>query len=305
MKNIMLIFLFVICSCSKQVYNETKLVIRDKKITGKVTVNTQPAPGVTITIKGTKIISQTDFDGNYMILVNEKDKLLFSYVGCKSHAVDLIDKDTINVAFEEDAKSIERHTIIVKKPVLYLYPKEKKDVSIRLHFKGKIETTYPKYDSSWEVTAYPDGSIFEKKTKRFYNSLFWDGSYEFPITHYDYKEGFVVLKSDLPSFLIEKLEFVGLNNTETNEFLQFWLPIMEKNEINFVHFWINDDYDNSSKNVILPKPDTEIRIFMEFYSLENMIKITEQQLPRIERKGFTLVEWGGTDVNGIINMSKL
>ena len=37
---------------------------------------------------------------------------------------------------------------------------------------------------------------------------------------------------------------------------------------------------------------------MEFYGLENYTRINEQQLPKTERKGFTLVEWGGADFSG-------
>ncbi len=39
---------------------------------------------------------------------------------------------------------------------------------------------------------------------------------------------------------------------------------------------------------------------MEFYGLENRTIIKEQQLPKTERKGFTLVEWGGADVSSKI-----
>ena len=70
----------------------------------------------------------------------------------------------------------------------------------------------------------------------------------FPKEHYNYPSGFVVSKNDLTHFLIEKLENIGLNNWETNEFVQFWLSILEKNETNFIHFYVNADYDVISKN---------------------------------------------------------
>lgn len=108
----------------------------------------------------------------------------------------------------------------------------------------------------------------------------------------------------MTTFLIEKLEFIGLNTFETNEFIQYWLPILERNEFNFIHFRVNSGYDVISKNEVLPKSDTSIRVFMEFYGLEKPIEITEQKLEKIERKGFTLVEWGGSNVSEPINEIK-
>ena len=104
--------------------------------------------------------------------------------------------------------------------------------------------------------------------------------------------------------MIEKLEFIGLNISETNDFIQYWLPILEKNELNFIHFYVNYEYDQFSKNRIQPKPETSIRVFMEFYGLEKPITIAEQKLLKTERKGFTLVEWGGAEVSLSINQFK-
>ena len=45
---------------------------------------------------------------------------------------------------------------------------------------------------------------------------------------------------------------------------------------------------------INPKPDTIIRIMMEYKPLNRKINIQEQTLISPERKGFVLVEWGGS-----------
>ena len=47
---------------------------------------------------------------------------------------------------------------------------------------------------------------------------------------------------------------------------------------------------------ITPKPDTIIRIVMEFKGLEEPIQIKEQKLITPQRTGFTVVEWGGTEI---------
>lgn len=189
------------------------------------------------------------------------------------------------------------NNIIIKKPVIYLYPKEKIDITLQIDFRGKLLTTFPKYDNEWKVTAFPDGKILDKKSNRYYTSLFWDGEIKFPQEHYNYQSGFEVSKNDLTEFLIEKLEILGLNTFETNDFIQYWLPILEKNQTNFIHFLVNEDYNVISLNNIFPKPDTQIRIFMEFYKLENKTNLPEQKLERKIRDGFTVVEWGGSDVS--------
>ena len=43
-----------------------------------------------------------------------------------------------------------------------------------------------------------------------------------------------------------------------------------------------------------PKPDTLIRIFLTIKKIDSPIEIKEQKLEHHERKGFTVVEWGGS-----------
>ena len=47
---------------------------------------------------------------------------------------------------------------------------------------------------------------------------------------------------------------------------------------------------------INPKPDTLIRVMMTYKGLNKPINIKEQILERIERNGFTAVEWGGSEI---------
>ena len=266
--------------------------------------NNLPMPAVVISNLNAKEAFYSDFDGKYTITAHENDALVYSFDGFESKRM-LVGKETkIDINLKEEVNNTKQNVIMVKKPIIYLYPTHKTDITVTLDFKGELLSTFPKYEANWDVTAYPDGRIFDKKTNRFYNSLFWDGNKNFPNEHYQYKTGFAVVKNNLTDFLIEKLEFMGLNNIETNEFIQFWLPLLEKNEMNFIHFYVNSDYDTISKNNVIPKPDTSIRIFMEFYSLDKAINIPEQVLPKTERKGFTLVEWGGCDVTLPLNQIK-
>jgi len=49
---------------------------------------------------------------------------------------------------------------------------------------------------------------------------------------------------------------------------------------------------------VAPVPDTIIRINMQWKKIDEYIEVKEQKLEEIlERKGFTVVEWGGTKIN--------
>ena len=242
-----------------------------------------------------KTETQADFDGKFSIEVKLNDVIEISFLGFKSQKIKIENEENLVVNLKSDQQ------IMLEKPVIYLYPTEKIAIEIKLDLKGKLLTTFPKYDKNWDVIAEPNGQIFDKKTNRYYSSLFWDGTIDFPEEHYKYHDGFIVPKEKSIEFLIEKLEHIGLNNQETNEFIQYWLPLLERNKYNFIHFLVNEECDEIAILNVNPKPETTIRIYMEFYGLENFTEIKEQQLPKTERKGFTLVEWGGVDFSGDIS----
>lgn len=252
-------------------------------------------PGAYIKNLNSKAETQADFDGKFSIEVKLNDVIEISFLGFKSQKIKIENEESIVVNLKAEQQ------IMLEKPVIYLYPPEKTAIEIKLDLKGKLLTTFPKYDKNWDVIAEPNGQIFDKKTNRYYSSLFWDGTIDFPSAHYKYDDGFVVPKEKLVDFFIEKLEHIGLNNQETNEFIQYWLPLLERNKYNFIHFLVNEECDEIAILNVNPKPETTIRIYMEFYGLENFTEIKEQQLPKTERKGFTLVEWGGVDFSGDIS----
>lgn len=187
--------------------------------------------------------------------------------------------------------------IIGEKPVIYLYPTTKTEICVKNDCKGTVRNTYPPYKNGWHIVAEPNGTFYNIDDKRTYNYLFWDFSYGFTPKHFKYENGFYVKKEDNITFLQEKLELLGLNNTEINDFVVYWLPELNKNEESFIHFWVNDNIDNSSILNITPKPDTLLRIFMEFKAYNGEPKLPLQELASTLRKGFTVVEWGGSNID--------
>ncbi|MBS9767316.1 MAG: carboxypeptidase-like regulatory domain-containing protein [Flavobacteriaceae bacterium] len=65
------------------------LFAQTKTVTGTVTAKSDgaPLPGVNVLVKGTTAGTQTDFDGNYSLKVQEGAVLQFSYVGFKTKEV--------------------------------------------------------------------------------------------------------------------------------------------------------------------------------------------------------------------------
>ncbi|MFG6685829.1 SusC/RagA family TonB-linked outer membrane protein [Mariniflexile sp. HNIBRBA6329] len=87
---------------------------QDFKISGTVKdENGQPLPGVNILVKGTSNGTQTDFDGNYTITVeNSNDILVFSFIGFLTQEVTIANKTVINVSLKEDVAKLDEVVVV-------------------------------------------------------------------------------------------------------------------------------------------------------------------------------------------------
>ena len=181
----------------------------------------------------------------------------------------------------------------VAKPLIYLYPEDEGDVRVKLGYPEKLSHSYPKYESEWGVNAKPNGDL--TYNNRPYYGLYWEGK---NAPKFELDEGFVIKGSDTITFLEEKLAILGLNEREANEFIIYWLPKLENNPYNFIKFASLDVQNEYMPLEINPKPDTLIRVMMAFKKLDTPIEIKEQVLaPTPIRNGFTVVEWGGTEID--------
>ena len=176
-----------------------------------------------------------------------------------------------------------------KKPIIYIYPEKDMDITIKLGSDDLLTHTYPKYDNEWNEHVDTTGNIYDYKTNRNYYALYWEGKDN---TKLDMSEGFVVKGEDTTKFLEEKLEQLGLNEKEIEEFIIYWLPKLEDNKYNFIRFRTNDEINNYMPIEFSEEPDTLIRVMVDFKPLDKKIKVKEQKLEETERKGFTIVEWG-------------
>ncbi|MCH2236121.1 MAG: hypothetical protein MK078_17950 [Crocinitomicaceae bacterium] len=178
----------------------------------------------------------------------------------------------------------------VAKPIIYMYPEEETAITVRLKFDGHLTHTYPQYPGEgWSVVAESDGTIHYEG--REYYSLFWEGDAREEFTM---SEGFVIPGNETADFLENSLSILGLTDKEANEFIIYWLPLMENNNYNLIHF-ASKEYSEMAQLKITPTPDALIRVMMVWSPLDEMIDIPQQNLYDLsaKRKGFTVVEWGG------------
>lgn len=175
------------------------------------------------------------------------------------------------------------------KPVLYLYPTKETRVNVKFEKPYLLTTTYPKYINTWNVTVKPNGDMYDNDGKYYY-ALYWD---EKRYNEVDFKEGFYVEGKDAITFLEEKLTYIGLSDKERNEFIMYWLPIMESNGKNLVYFELTNEREAGNKLIIEPKPDSLLRVSIHIKKVNKRVNIVEQKLETFKRVGFTAVEWGG------------
>lgn len=179
------------------------------------------------------------------------------------------------------------------KPVVYLYPTQQTDVSVSLTLRdGAFTCTYPTYNNGWDVTAYPDGHLINKADGLEYSYLYWEANSN---AKYDLSHGSVVAGGDTADYLRKSLATLGLTPREYNEFIVYWLPKMQENPYNLITFQTTA-YTDSARLTVTPQPDTLLRVFMAYRPLEKKIDVPAQELKTTERTGFTVVEWGGTEL---------
>ena len=186
--------------------------------------------------------------------------------------------------------------IPLEKPAIYLYPVHKTEVSVQLSVDGAITRTDPQIDpvDGWQVIADPSGSLLDPATGRTYPYLFWEAESS---ARFDMSKGFVVRGVDTRAFLSDKLAHLGLDPAEVSAFLEYWLPRMEPNAYNLIHFE-GPVYERAARLAVSPEPDMQIRVFIVFKPLAALVTVTPQRLQSPEpRRGFVLVEWGGAELS--------
>lgn len=190
-----------------------------------------------------------------------------------------------------------------EKPVLYLYPDARTDVSVRIADPSLITASYPEYAGGWRVTAYPGGTLADRETGRSLYALYYEARSRESEQVRD--EGFVVGRDDLIPFLEGRLGLLGLTEREAEEMIVYWLPRMQANDACYVRFSLTGEEQRQNSFDIDPAPDHLIRIRMVWKGLDAgeagklAGQVEEQEFSPVAREsldGFVAVEWGGTEI---------
>ncbi len=180
------------------------------------------------------------------------------------------------------------------KPVVYLYPTTPTTVTVKVG--AAVSVSEPLYGTGWTVLAQPNGQLATTSGAVFPN-LYWEGK-----GHGVYPkitQGRVVSSTNIEQELRSDLTAQGLNQTETQDFLDFWLPRMPNTPYIRLTWFNTPALNQLAPLTVSPKPDTVLRVFLDFTGQDNpSTTLTPQTLRTTQRSGFTLVEWGGLLVGG-------
>jgi hypothetical protein len=179
--------------------------------------------------------------------------------------------------------------VSMTEPIIYLYPIVPQRVRVQAEPLYAIKASIPPYHGGWDVWAQPSGTL--TAGQKTYSHLFWEGRSSISPMR---QEGFVIAQREVPGFFERMLPRLGLNERESRDFRDAWLPRFHDAPYYFITFVSPETIHRLAPLVVTPKPDVVIRVLMDFRPLWTTALVKPPDLPRPpERRGFTVVEWGG------------
>lgn len=177
------------------------------------------------------------------------------------------------------------------KPAIYLYPEKKTEINVSVYPQGTMLLTIPPYPKTgWDVVAEPNGDIYHQN-KRF-DYLYYEASIPDQLIQKPDK-GYIIAYEEREAFLKDLVTKLGLNEKETRQFVQYWVPILPKSSYYFVGIIPVSNLHEISPLLITPKPKNLIRVTLYFQALDAKEYVAPPLILPVQRDGFTAVEWGG------------
>lgn len=177
------------------------------------------------------------------------------------------------------------------KPALYVYPPKPEDIHVAIAPKGKLLYTNPTYpQNGWDIFAKPNGQItYQNKP---YDYLFYEAQIPDAFIPQQNK-GYSVKYTDLASFFNTELPKFGLNTKEQKQFTDYWLNALPKAPYYKISLVPDSLINGISPLTIKPKPDSILRLDLNFEPMDKPITISPPIIQNFSRTGFTVIEWGG------------
>jgi len=214
--------------------------------------------------------------------------VLFALVGCthECEKVELKDDWEFNNSLQIPDNE-PYMPVTVKKPAIYLYPTHEMKVEVKLDVNGEIFNTIPPIqDNSWVVNVKKESLIEDK-----YGYLFYENTLR--VKPKVSNEGWLVKNSEFSSWCDTTLPILGLNSVEIKDFKEYWVDRLQTSPYYQIKLLDRAFLDKHMKLKVTPPADTTIRLIFEFKALDKPLKLSTPTIKTPERKGFSVVEWGG------------
>lgn len=267
--------------------------------------NGNPLEDAMVAAESEKYLDLTDSTGFYSFDMLQDEARVFMYkldyteVAIAPYEFKEGHVVTINFYASDDVLVPEREVISFK-PVVYLYSESPLTATVSVDYKGDLTFMYPPYNNEWKINVDKTG-ITATENEKAYPYLFWEGKMNGLTYQYTNgeREGFVIQKDTVVAFLEKQLARLGLNSTEQTGFITFWAPRMLSSEFTFVQFLVDESYAAKVATLnVSPKPDAMRRVYMLYTPLDEfpLAQVKPQKFKKFERNGFTVVEWGGSQI---------
>jgi hypothetical protein len=175
--------------------------------------------------------------------------------------------------------------LFIEKPNIYLYPETITQVKVTLkpNKDCKIIASIPEHKNGWNVLVDQNGVIDNQ-----FEYLFYEGK----IKDVPDGSGWSVDASELWQFLPEKMTEYGFNEKEIKDFVDYWQEHLPKSEFYEIIPVINQEIEKEFALIIDPKPEAVMRVWFYINPTNSKKDLPTPSIPKFERKGFTVIEWG-------------
>jgi len=184
--------------------------------------------------------------------------------------------------------------IPVYKPNIYLYANDNYYINVKVYPEHWITASEPEYmlGTGWNASII-DGSINGEGDYLFYEAIVPDEGFQ---KNY----GFLIKSDNIVKDIENVLEMYGFNEKEKCDFLEYWIEKLEKDTSYIFYPQQNKEVDLVMPIVLSKEPDNIFRLwfYIEPLSEENAKDLNNKiikpdNIEKIKREGFYLIEWGG------------
>jgi hypothetical protein len=195
------------------------------------------------------------------------------------------------------------------KPAIYVYTPTPQNQSVEIqpaNASSYFTKIIPNFDAknTWNYTTNPNKWNIIWTDKNTYDYLY----YSIKVPNYEFNtNGWQVKWSDIKTFFEDKLQKIGFNEKEKNDFIEYWLELYsDENAYYFVSFKYNEEVDKYVKLNFNETPSSQFRVLLESYKLSEKFendyfkyenvwdKFDKYLIKKAERNSnFDVFEWWG------------